>query len=294
MSKLSTISNAASPIPLQAVEYLRRAPWLRGVVYVVGSDAILQFVRYRYPADADWADPARYITFAPLAIAWTHQFVLLRVEDQARWATVIAPPPHALQESMTGMLGGAGAFLMIMGVAAAKRWVRLPAWGWQVVTVPQLVRGILLTTGMHTAIVVAEEVVFRGYGYDTALLTGNKPVGLAALILWFAVGHAFKWQVVIGESALGLALTSLRWYSDGLWLPIGYHFGWNIIQTAVFGPPDIFPSLRPLHVHGPKLWIGQPGHPVPGLLSTVVNLVVAVVIAVLGYRRRQARNTNMS
>jgi hypothetical protein len=161
-----------------------------------------------------------------------------------------------------------------------------------VVTVPQLVRGILLTTSMHLAIVVAEEIVYRGYGFDTVMLTGSKPVGLSALILWFAVGHAFNWQVVVGESALGLALTSLRWYSDALWLPMGYHFGWNIIQTAAFGPPDSFPSLRPLHVHGPQRWIGKPGHPVPGLLMTLVNSVVAIVVVVLGHRKRRFRTMN--
>jgi hypothetical protein len=292
MSELWTIGDAAAPIPYKVVDYVRRTPWLRGVVYVVGSDALLQFIRHRYPADADWADPARYVTFAPLAIVWTRQFARLRVEDQARWATVVNPPPHALHASVTGMAGGAGAFLLIMGVAAAKGWVRVPAWGWQVVTVPQLVRGILLTTSMHLAIVVAEEIVFRGYGFDTVMLTGSKPVGLSALILWFAVGHAFNWQVVVGESALGLALTSLRWYSDALWLPMGYHFGWNIIQTAAFGPPDGFPSLRPLHVHGPQRWIGKPGHPVPGLLMTLVNLVVAIVVVVLGHRKRRFRTMN--
>ena len=70
----------------------------------------------------------------------------------------------------------------------------------------------------------------------------------------------------------------LRLHSDALWLPIGYHWAWNVLQTAVFGPPGTAHSLRPLQVHGPERWVGRPGQLEPGLLSTLVHLVMALLL----------------
>jgi hypothetical protein len=52
----------------------------------------------------------------------------------------------------------------------------------------------------------------------------------------------------------GTTLMLLRLHSDALWLPVGYHWAWNVLQTAVFGASDAAPSIRPLHVHGPERW----------------------------------------
>jgi uncharacterized protein len=81
---------------------------------------------------------------------------------------------------------------------------------------------------------------------------------------------------------------ALRVTSGGLWLPLGYHWAWNVMQTAVLGPPDGMPSLHPLEIAGPAWWLGRPGHPEPGLLSTAVNLAVAGGAWWLG--RRQNRD----
>jgi CAAX protease family protein len=85
----------------------------------------------------------------------------------------------------------------------------------------------------------------------------------------------------------------LRLHSDALWLPIGYHWAWNVVQTAVFGAPDASPCLRPLHVQGPYRWTGRPGHPEPGLLSTLIHLAVALLVW-LGMRRAGTRRSRKS
>jgi membrane protease YdiL (CAAX protease family) len=33
----------------------------------------------------------------------------------------------------------------------------------------------------------------------------------------------------------GMTLMLLRLHSDVLWLPVGYHWAWNVLQAAVFG-----------------------------------------------------------
>jgi hypothetical protein len=85
-------------------------------------------------------------------------------------------------------------------------------------------------------------------------------------------------QHLLGMLAGGTTVMLLRLHSDALWLPVGYHWAWNVLQTAIFGAPDAAPSLRPLHVDGPERWMGRPGQPEPGLLSTLVHLVMALLV----------------
>jgi CAAX protease family protein len=82
----------------------------------------------------------------------------------------------------------------------------------------------------------------------------------------------------------GTTLMRLWLHTDALWLPLGYHWAWNVLQTAIFGTPGSAPSLRPLQVHGPERWMGKPGQPEPGLLSTLVHLVMALLVWL--WRRR--------
>jgi hypothetical protein len=81
----------------------------------------------------------------------------------------------------------------------------------------------------------------------------------------------------------------LRLHSDALWLPVGYHWAWNVLQAAIFGAPGFAPSLRPLQVHGPERWMGRPGQPEPGLLSTLIHLAVALLLWLWMRRSRTRR-----
>ncbi len=101
---------------------------------------------------------------------------------------------------------------------------------------------------------------------------------MAVLIPGFALYHGLDPQQVLGMLAGGTTLMLLRLHSDALWLPLGYHWAWNVLQTAIFGAPGSAPSIRPLQVHGPERWMGRPGAPEPGLLSTLVHLVIALLL----------------
>jgi hypothetical protein len=91
---------------------------------------------------------------------------------------------------------------------------------------------------------------------------------------------------LLGQAALGTALLMLRLRSGSIWAPLGYHWAWNLLQTACFGPAGGPPSLRPLLVDGPVLWVGRPGSPEPGLLSTLVQVGVALGVALQAHAER--------
>lgn len=104
----------------------------------------------------------------------------------------------------------------------------------------------------------------------------------------FALYHGLDPQQIVGMLAGGTTLMLLRLHTDALWKPVGYHWAWNVLQTAVFGAQDAAPSIRPLQLHGPERWMGKPGHPEPGLLSTLVHLVMALFLS-LWMRRSSVR-----
>jgi membrane protease YdiL (CAAX protease family) len=180
---------------------------------------------------------------------------------------------------------GTSSFLLVLGVAAAKKWVHLPAWGWEQTSFSQVVRWLLLLAVGQFAVAWNEEVVMRGYGLHSLSVVVGKPaaaIGLTTLDAW---AHGPGLRIFVGQGMVGLVLMILRLRTGALWMPIGYHFAWNYMQTAIFGPPNTYPSLRPLHVTGPSSWLGQPGSPEPGILSTLVHIGLAVVSVWTWWRR---------
>ncbi|NJM08073.1 CPBP family intramembrane metalloprotease [Candidatus Gracilibacteria bacterium] len=149
-----------------------------------------------------------------------------------------------------------------------------------------MARAVLLNLGGQLAVAWNEETVYRGYLYDTWSPVFTPAGTATGLTLLFALAHPLRPQTLLGEATLGATLMLLRVAGNGIWAPVGYHWAWNMLQTAVFGPDDGPPSLRPLHVRGPRRWVGTPGRPDPGLLMTIVNTAVAFGLAVWLWRRR--------
>jgi membrane protease YdiL (CAAX protease family) len=83
-----------------------------------------------------------------------------------------------------------------------------------------------------------EEMLFRGYAFQT-LIAGSGPFSaLLPTSLLFAFAHAgnqgISWLGLINTFGFGLVLGYAYIRSRDLWLPIGIHFGWNW-ALVVFG-----------------------------------------------------------
>lgn len=208
----------------------------------------------------------------PFITSLTYAFVTLREDDLKWWKEVLHK--DAMRQLGLGLALGSAAYLTTTGVATAFGWVHFPSKGWQALSKQEVLETLVSHLG-HLAVSWNEEMLYRGYGLQSLSQAVGKPGAVMILVPLFAWGHAPGLRVLAGQSALGLGLTSLRLASNSLWLPIGYHASWNYIQTAILGPPDASPSLLPMYVQGPDLWIGRPGYPEPGLLSTMINLIVA-------------------
>lgn len=122
-------------------------------------------------------------------------------------------------------------------------------------------------------------MVFRGYGFETVREALGQGKAVAILIPGFALYQGLDPQQLIGMLAGDATLMLLRLHTDALWMPAGYHWAWNVLQTAFFGTPGSAPSIRPVHLHGPERWMGWPGQLEPGLLSTRARLVRVLLSA---------------
>lgn len=272
---MTTRDDAPADVRSAALALLRRNHLLRGGLYLAAGAAVLQGLSAGFRRSQPHHLERLHLVVLPLTLGITRAFAELRPEDRRRWLE-LAPLP-TLAEAARGAGLGAAAILSVLGAAAARGWVSAPAWGWERAPADEVARSVGLIAVGHLAVALNEELIFRGYGYETLRLALPEPAAAGLLVLLFGLAHPLRPQTLLGEMALGLALHALRRRSGGIWAAVGYHWAWNVVQVGVLGPADGQPSLRPLRAHGLHRWIGRPGYPDPGLLSMIVNLLVALV-----------------
>lgn len=267
----------------------RWRPLVRCVLYGISIDAVSSVLGHIIdPSRTDvWSisrSSVLNILATPFILGLTYGFVMSRKEDNDWWQRVVLT--NRGRQFTLGLVLGTAAFLAVASTATVLGWVRFPQPGWHTASKTAVIWTLISRTA-HLCVAWNEEMLFRGYGLHSLAQVVGRPFAVAILVPVFARGHGSGWQMLIGQSALGLSTTALRFAGGSLWLPVGYHAAWNYVQTAIFGPPDAPPSLLPMHIEGPELWMGRPGYPEPGLLSTLVNLIVAGGAAWVWWRARR-------
>jgi uncharacterized protein len=210
-------------------------------------------------------------TFAAAAVA---NSLTLRIYERMRlldaglgWSNASA------RHLFLGVGAGIGAAVLILGVP----WVAGLA-----IMQPDPEGGGTLGTFLFLAIMllfgaVAEELLFRGYAFQTMVPVFGVWTTLLPMAVLFAAAHSanmnvgrlglfntFAWGVVLGWSVLR---------SGDLWLAIGLHFGWNaalpLFGASVSGFTMKVTGYR-LQWLIPEIWSGGDYGPEAGLLCTLV------------------------
>jgi membrane protease YdiL (CAAX protease family) len=280
-----TRHNSAHLIP-HVIGYLREAHLARGATYLGVAALTMQAFTTVVPRAAHYDMERIHLVVLPITLLVTRGFAELHPEDRADWQAVDVP--SGLKHFGQGAGLGAAALLLTLGIARARGWLSAPAWGVRDHSPVRVARSMAIRAVGQIAVAWNEELVFRGYGHTTLARALPKPLAEGILVTLFALAHPLKPRTLAGEAALGMALLALRNHEGGIWMPVGYHWAWNTMQSAVFGPSDGPPSLRPLDVDGPVEWVGRPGHPEPGYLSTLISLGVALGVSLWSRRRRAA------
>jgi uncharacterized protein len=123
-----------------------------------------------------------------------------------------------------------------------------------------------------------EEILFRGYFFQTLLQAVTVLPAMVLMALLFAFSHlgnphATTFGLInVGLAAIWLSVAYLK--TRSLWLPIGLHATWNFFQTTIFSFPTsgvefLDRKLFLLTQSGPEWITGGAFGPEGGALATI-------------------------
>jgi hypothetical protein len=149
---------------------------------------------------------------------------------------------------------------------------------WQGFPPGHLALSILQLAAIFTLTATLEELLFRGYAFQTLMQGITFAPAMLLVSLLFALAHARNPNATVfglcNVALAGIWLSFAYFKTRGLWLPMGLHCGWNFAQTAIFGFPTSgadFSGLKPFVTaqSGPEWVTGGAFGPEGGVLATI-------------------------
>jgi uncharacterized protein len=231
------------------------------------------------------------VTLSTLAAALFANWLALRVyEDRPLWTVGLYGNRAAVVNAACGIGGGAGAACLVLGLPLALGMAHLaPA------AAPAARGTIPFTILLLAAGAIGEELLFHGYAFQILL----GPLGRYATV--FAVGAVFafmhssnpnvSWFGLANTAGFGILFGYAFLRSRDLWLPIGFHFGWNF-TLPLFGAN--LSGLR-MNVTGHeilwtagKLWSGGAYGPEASVLTSGALVLLFVYLHFAPLSRQSA------
>lgn len=150
------------------------------------------------------------------------------------------------------------------------------------------ITALILLSLIHFAVAaLLEEVIFRGYPFQTLIQGVTVLPAILIMALLFSAAHFFNpnasvfGMINIALAAILLSIAYLK--TKSLWLPFGLHLGWNFSQTTLYGFPtsgisfDQFQFLI-ASVSAPDWLSGGAFGPEGGVLATISLMICTVYI----------------
>lgn len=135
---------------------------------------------------------------------------------------------------------------------------------------------------------VFEEIIFRGYVYYVLLKSGGLYFAIIGSAVVFSTAHLIKHAnvpllYVLNAFVFGIVVAVCRYYTCSLWLPIGLHFGWNVVSGPIFGLPysgrNYDRGVVVSEVSGPQWLTGGQYSLDAGVLGTLAIIIAAVTLS---------------
>jgi membrane protease YdiL (CAAX protease family) len=178
-----------------------------------------------------------------------------------------------------GMLLG---FVMMSGIVMVELAMGYIHVVWRGLTLTEAASVVAVSGVAFALAACAEELVFRGYAFQTMMqmITFAPAVGVMSLL--FGIGHLFNPHATLLGTAnvvlAGIWLSFAYLKTRGLWLPFGLHFAWNFSQTTIYAFPTSGLALEDrtlwtLEQTGPEWITGGAFGPEGGVLATIALLL---------------------
>jgi membrane protease YdiL (CAAX protease family) len=212
-------------------------------------------------------------------------WIMIRFVDRRSWET----SGLALQHVLADVLIGLGLGIGMMGLSLALLWIT----GSLQIQAPIISSGVVLLMAGSAMLLnsVTQEVLIRGYLFQTIRTQSNSTLAVILTALFFSLIHrgggAFLPAINLFLAGLLLGIGYVR--SGNLWLPIALHFAWNFLEGPALGlavSGQVLDSgWRILELRGPVLWAGGAFGLEGGLAATLSTIAGVEALRWLTRRR---------
>jgi membrane protease YdiL (CAAX protease family) len=228
-------------------------------------------------ADNPWLIPVYLVSLIAALVATR---VVAR-HDRLTWSDVGLRRAHAGGDLAIGLLTGLANFALVPTIARSLGWATIEAAPAGGAPIASLARALPLLAFAAAF----EEVALRGI--VLALIAARStPLAVLLTSALFAALHlanpGANAIAALGVFVPGVVLAFARFRSAALWVPIGWHIGWNLGQgwlfgCAVSGMPAAASPVVVARFDGPAAAVGGTFGPESGLIA--VGSYVATCLA---------------
>lgn len=252
------------------------------VVVFALKDGMINEAEFSFGLEMDPVIMAGFTVIQSTAFILSAMTVYISFERRKKWPLGWRHP-KALTETVRGM--GIGivlislVFLMIWGLGGLD----IVILDWSASFLPSLALTVLL----FACVAVSEEFFSRGYVQGLIRDQYGTKAAIIVSSFLFTLLHALNPDVfssplpVVNLFLAGLLFGISREVSGGLWMPIGLHFTWNLLQGSLFGfPVSGLPidSVLTHHAAGSDVLTGGGFGAEGSIIATVVFLVGTFLI----------------
>lgn len=199
---------------------------------------------------------------------------------------------RGLSELLTGIFAGFVFLSLIFLVELFMGWIHVQGWAWHNRPFADAMVSLYITVIITIEVVVKEEIITRGYLLQTLEEWMGLPTAVIISSIAFSLWHFINptitgglYYVVPFTHTVGGILLALLYLSRrSLWLPIGFHFAWNVCEYSLFaliGASVEYASVLVTNVTGPAFWVGLPNSsfgPEVGALGVLGELLIICIL----------------
>lgn len=177
--------------------------------------------------------------------------------------------------AISGLLIG-----LIFLVELVVGWLQIESFAWTGESWLDIVASFIIMLAVFALGSWAEELLARGYWLQNISDGSNLSLAVLFSSVLFALIHAYNsnvsWLAYLGLFLSGVFLAFCYLRTRNLWLPIGFHLGWNFFEGVVFGFPvsgAYFYQLIRQTIVGPDIITGGAFGPEGGLILIPILLL---------------------
>lgn len=225
---------------------------------------------------------AAYVFYAVTTLA---TWLMLRFIDRRPFISVGLPINRSAGKELSqGLLLGSGMMSIIFVIEYTTGMVSIE---FREITLQQGMVVFLNSAALYLVVGYGEEMMFRGYLFQTFVEGSNKIIATLTISFLFALAHSKNPNVsIFGLINVGLAgiwLSVAYFKTKALWVPTGMHISWNFFQGFVYSYPvsgttSENEQLGKAIVQGPEWITGGTFGPEGGALATLMLVIGTYII----------------